>query len=275
MEQAENKKGPFWKDILIEDWLDINFYHPLGYYIAVFFNKLNFSPNAVSFISMIFGVTGGFLIYFSIPVTGSLLIIFASVLDSSDGQLARMSGKSSVYGRIIDGLVGYFIFGSVYLAIALKYKSFIPMVLAGISNGIHSSVYDFYRTAYLSVTRQKYSDFFTPSDNSFISKIYSFYMSYQRKICSYHILFIKKLISENKNLTETEINKYKEKMVSNIQVINLLGDNWKINGLLFFSIINRLDLFFYYIIFIINTAFLFAVLKQRKIDMEIISEVGV
>lgn len=270
MEQAENKKGPFIKDPLIEDWLDLNFYHPLGYKFAILFNKLGFSPNLVSFISMIFGLIGAFMVYYSMPVLGVLFIVFAGVLDSSDGQLARMSGKTSVYGRIIDGLVGYVIFGSIYILIGLKYKSFIAMILAGVSNGIHSSVYDFYRTAYLAVTRNRFLDFFPPEGKkNLFSKIYSFYMSYQTGICKHHISFIKKLITEGKVLNDEKLNFYKKKMISNIQYINILGDNWKINGLLFLAVINRLDLFFYYIIFIINLVFVLVVLRQRKIDLTI------
>lgn len=269
-------KGPIFKDKDIEDFLDIHFYHPLGYKFALFFSKLDLTPNMVSFMSMIFGVLGGMLIYHSMDISASIFIIFASVLDSSDGQLARMINRTSVYGRIIDGLVGYIMFASIYLAIFFrnpKISFLILMIIAGVSNAIHSSVYDFYRTAYLSVLRKKYSDFSPLQNGGFLSKIYDFYSSYQRFLCRYHIIFIKNLVENKKEIDDNKIPIYKKKMLSNIQFINLLGDNWKINGVLFLSIINRVDWFFYYIIFIMNAVFAFVIIRQRKIDLEIISEV--
>ena len=264
-----------YKAVEIEDVIDLYFYHPFGYILAMFFNKLRFSPNTVSMIGMILGMLGGFMIYLDRFLYASFLIVFASILDSSDGQLARISGKTSVYGRIIDGLVGYAVFASVYVFIFLRYyneygffKYLILMFFSAVSNSIHSSIYDFYRTAYISVVRNKFDDIFYEKKSSFYDKIYEFYTLIQKKVCSIHMGVLRK-IYDNK-IDDEKIKIYKSKMLSNIQFVNLLGDNWKINGIIFLFILNRVKWFYFYVIFILNFVFLVVVLKQRKIDKEIL-----
>ncbi len=262
-------KYSYIKDREIEDFFDLKFYHPFGYYLAVFFNKLGFSPNMVSFLSMIVGVCGGFFIHYGKDIQGALFIVLASIIDSSDGQLARMSKKTSKYGRIIDGLVGYIIFTSVYISIALRYEG----VYGWVTNGLHSSFYDFYRTAYLSIMKNNYEPFEKEEkEKNFLDKIYSLYSSYQNWICKYHKKFIEKVIKKEIILDEDKKIKYKKFMIENIQFVNLFGDNWKINGILFLSFINKLDLFFYYIIFIMNLVFVFVIIRQRKIDLKLMEE---
>ena len=266
-----------YKAVEIEDLMDLYFYHPLGYIFAVFFNKIGFTPNLVSIISMIIGVIGGVFIYYGKFMFASFLIVFSSVLDSSDGQLARISGKTSLYGRIIDGLVGYVIFTSVYISIFLRYyldygyfKFLILMFIAGFFNSLHASIYDFYRTSYISVMRKKFDDIFFKQKDTFYSKIYNIYSYLQRTLCFIHIQVIKKF--KNLDYDEEKISIYKKKMLSNIQLINLLGDNWRINGLIILSFINRIDWFYFYIIFIMNAVMFLVILKQRKIDRELLED---
>jgi hypothetical protein len=271
------RSGPFFKDREIEDVFDLKFYHPLGYRFALLFNRLGLFPNTVSLISMVIGLFGGVLIYYNHPFIASLFVVLASVLDSSDGQLARMSGKTSVYGRIIDGIVGYIIFISMYLSIGFKYYKgygypiLILMIVAGLSNIIHSSVYDFYRTAFLGVSKNDYSDFLEEKNEGLFSVLYNIYNLYQRAICKWHLKFLKYVIDNKKSLLSSdEIKKYREKMLKNIQFVNLLGDNWKINGLLLLSLVNRIDLFFWYVIIVLNLFLVVVLLRQRRIDREII-----
>jgi hypothetical protein len=189
-----------YKAIEIEDFIDLYFYHPLGYLFAVFFNKIGFTPNSVSLISMVVGILGGVMIFYDKLLLACFLVVLASVLDSSDGQLARISGKTSLYGRIIDGLVGYAVFASVYVFIFLRYyneygffKYLILMFFSAVSNSIHSSIYDFYRTAYISVVRNKFDDIFYEKKSSFYDKIYEFYTLIQKKVCSIHMGVLRKI----------------------------------------------------------------------------------
>jgi hypothetical protein len=50
-----------------------------------------------------------------------LLLMVADILDCTDGQLARMTGKKSKVGRILDGLAGFVWFTPIYLGMAWRF----------------------------------------------------------------------------------------------------------------------------------------------------------
>ncbi|MGL4492518.1 MAG: CDP-alcohol phosphatidyltransferase family protein, partial [Tannerellaceae bacterium] len=111
------------KSMDTEEFIDIHFYRPIGYRWALFFDKLNISPNTVTILGIFIGVAAGICFYFndlSINILGMFLLIWANSYDSADGQLARMTGKKSPIGRILDGLCGDFWFITIYVAICLR-----------------------------------------------------------------------------------------------------------------------------------------------------------
>lgn len=105
-----------------EEWLDIHFTRPLGFLWARFFNAFNVHPNVVTILSIILGVAAGVCFYFDdllLTVIGILLLVWANLYDSADGQLARMTGKKTRWGRILDGFAGDVWFFTIYAAICL------------------------------------------------------------------------------------------------------------------------------------------------------------
>jgi len=75
------------------------------------------SPDAVTFASLVLGILAGHLFWYRsawINAGGVLLFIVSDVLDSADGQLARLRGTSTRMGRILDGLADAGRFVSLY-----------------------------------------------------------------------------------------------------------------------------------------------------------------
>lgn len=106
-----------------EEWLDIHFTRPLGLLWARFFNRFNIHPNVVTILSIILGAAAGVMFYFTDlthTIIGILLLIWANLYDSADGQLARMTGKKTRWGRILDGFAGDIWFFTIYAAICLR-----------------------------------------------------------------------------------------------------------------------------------------------------------
>lgn len=106
-----------------EDRLDRIFTDPAGLVWARLAIRLGISPNGVTLASTFFGVIGGALLYFQslwLNVLGIVLHIFADILDSSDGQVARLTGQYSQFGRILDGISDGLCFVSVYLALGFR-----------------------------------------------------------------------------------------------------------------------------------------------------------
>ena len=106
-----------------EEWLDIYFNRPLGYLWARLFNHFGIHPNVVTVLSIILGIAAGIMFYyqdFAHNLVGVLLLIWADVYDSCDGQLARMTGKKTHWGRMLDGFAGDTWFITIYLCICLR-----------------------------------------------------------------------------------------------------------------------------------------------------------
>lgn len=119
-----------------EEWLDIVFNRPIGYRWALFFNRFDIHPNTVTVFSMILGALSGVMFYFDadtpkgfwLNVCGVVLLTWANFYDSADGQLARMTGKKTPLGRILDGASSDVWFIPIYFFISLRlYDKTIPL----------------------------------------------------------------------------------------------------------------------------------------------------
>ena len=115
-----------------EDWLDLHVIRPFCYYCAVFFARFDVHPNTVTILSMFIGAASALFFacgsfYYSgtwglwMNIVAILLLMIADVLDCTDGQLARMTGKKSRIGRILDGVAGFTWFLPIYSALVYRF----------------------------------------------------------------------------------------------------------------------------------------------------------
>lgn len=150
-----------------EEWIDIHFTRPLGLRWALFFNHFNVHPNVVTILSMVLGVAAAVMFYFPDlihTVVGILLLVWANLYDSADGQLARMTGKKTLWGRILDGFAGDLWFFSIYVALCIRLHDqpipgtdmpwglwiWVLAIIAGvICHGPQSRLADYYRNIHL------------------------------------------------------------------------------------------------------------------------------
>ena len=135
------KKGlqSTFKSMDTEEFLDIYFNRPIGYAWALFFKRLKVHPNVVTILSIILGVAAAFMFYYPDmvhTVAGILLLMWANHYDSADGQLARMTGQKTRWGRMLDGFAGDIWFFSIYTAICLRLTSQ-PIPFLGINWGFY------------------------------------------------------------------------------------------------------------------------------------------
>ena len=115
-----------------EDWLDLHVVRPFCYYWALLFARFDIHPNTVTILSMFIGA--GSAIFFGcasyyycgtvglmLNIVAILLLCLADIFDCTDGQLARMTGKKSRLGRILDGLAGFTWFVPIYHAMVYRF----------------------------------------------------------------------------------------------------------------------------------------------------------
>ncbi len=150
-----------------EEWLDVHFTRPIGLVFALFWNKLGVHPNVITILSIFLGVGAGWMFHYTDlahNIWGVILLMFANFCDSTDGQMARLTGKKTLIGRMLDGFSGDVWFVAIYAAIAWRlWSEFIPFTddqwgpwswalcaVAGFTfHSPQSSLSDYYRQIHL------------------------------------------------------------------------------------------------------------------------------
>ena len=149
----------------VEGILDLYFYRKIGFWLAQFFARLKMTPASVSLLGGLCGVIAGHLYFYrnlGPNIVGMALHVFANALDNADGQLARLTGRESREGRVIDSLADHLVFVSIYVHLALRYllEGASPAicflaVVAGISHALQGAAADYYRASYLYFVKGK------------------------------------------------------------------------------------------------------------------------
>lgn len=150
-----------------EETIDVYFTRPIGLVFALFWNKLGVHPNAITILSIFLGIGAAWMFYYDDlwhNVMGVVLLMFANFCDSTDGQMARLTGKKTLLGRVLDGFSGNVWFTSIYVALALRMQDdvmpytsmqwgiwiWVLVAVAGLlSHSPQSSLADYYRQIHL------------------------------------------------------------------------------------------------------------------------------
>jgi hypothetical protein len=148
-----------------EGLLDLYFYRPIGLRLAQVFAKINVTPAGVSLLGGLVGVIAGHLYFYrdlAVNVGGMALHVLANALDNADGQLARLTARTSRMGRIIDSVADHLVFLSIYVHLALRCSAegaspmvYLLVVAAAISHALQGAAADYYRTSYLYFVKGK------------------------------------------------------------------------------------------------------------------------
>lgn len=142
----------------IEEFTNLRIIHPVSRRLTLWFARLGVAPNAVSLAGMACGILAG-VAYFHYrqwwgAVAGFALMVAWHILDGSDGQLARMTGRQSQFGKIIDGICDYVTFISVYVGLGLVMSErwgaavWGLLALAGLAHAVQSAAYELQRQEY-------------------------------------------------------------------------------------------------------------------------------
>ncbi len=147
-----------------EEPIDLLFYRPVGYRVALLGEKLGWTPNMISVASILFGVACGLLCYpsqWQWNLLGIGLLVLADICDSADGQLARMTHQYSRFGRILDGASGDLWFIAIYASICCRlfpqWGVWIWMLAAaaGFCHSKQAQLSDYYRNIHLFFAKGK------------------------------------------------------------------------------------------------------------------------
>ncbi len=157
----------------IEEPIDVWVHRPLAYLIARAAMPTPISPNAITAISILFGLGAGVCFVWPFPwhvQVGGVLLFWSAVWDCADGQLARMRGTASPFGRMLDGVADLVVSvagmgGAAYL-VWQEYHSpwwlgVIALSLAILTiytGSSHTASYDMYKNLFLRMTKPGYQE---------------------------------------------------------------------------------------------------------------------
>ena len=91
---------------------------------ANIFLKLNMTPNNITVIGFLIGLLPFVFIYAEKPLIAVAFLWASGFFDAVDGEMARISGNSTLWGTLMDVTFDRLVELGVILAIALKYPQF-------------------------------------------------------------------------------------------------------------------------------------------------------
>lgn len=91
------------KPMAVEEFVDYYFFRRIAYCMVPTLLYLGVSPNTVTSISLVIGLIASLAVLKGLYVAGAVLAVVAICFDCCDGQVARLTGKTSPTGRLMDG----------------------------------------------------------------------------------------------------------------------------------------------------------------------------
>jgi len=279
------------KSLDTEEFIDIHFYRPIGYRWALLFNKFDISPNTVTIAGIFIGISAGICFYFSslsLNILGMLLLIWANSYDSADGQLARMTGKKSPLGRILDGLCGTLWFVVIYLAIGFRLTPscgrwiWALIFTTGYFHSKQAAMADYYRNIHLFFLKGKSGSELSNSvslkenyklmswKSDFIYKLFdSYYIHYTEEQEAWTPRFQKMMQVVRQKFGEDIPGRFRaafrEKSLPLMKYTNMLSFNTRVIALFISLIINLPWLYFIFELTLLNGMLVYMVIKHGRI----------
>lgn len=225
--------GLAFKAYEIEELADRYFFRPLGMVFAIAGRQAGLTPTSITIAGTAVGIAGGALLYFQgWGWVAFGLILLHSVLDSSDGQLARMTGQTSEFGRLLDGLSGAFTHAAIYVAIAAAGVRagggsgvIVAMLAAAVATIVHAQLYDYHRSSYTRVVIEgRARGLHAPGEGT---EFINLYEAMERRLAGMHPR-VEALLAERSDggrVRESDRAAYRQAFYWPVRGWNLMGDN--------------------------------------------------
>ena len=119
-----------YKKIIKKPTVDEIYYNYFTRYVSAYFTKIisnsNITPNFVSYIMFLVGLTAIYFLSLSSTVSilfSGLLFILHNILDTVDGDLARLKSQTSKFGKFIDQITHAIINPSIFFALYFRLQN--------------------------------------------------------------------------------------------------------------------------------------------------------
>lgn len=270
-----------------EELVDLIFFRPLAFLFVKLIYKTTFTPNQLTFFSMLSGIIAAIIISAAVSepvIWGSLFIVLWAVLDCADGQLARLKKNGTPFGRLLDGIADYV--SNLAIFIGIYFWGFsnlenqglwlILIIIAIVTYAAQEVLVDYYRSEYIS----NYSG----KSNFVESEIAEFQKEYDSLINKNGQFFEKLILSLYLKYSSMQNSNGKEKIKKiaipsgeYIKANKIMIRFWNLNGtsthsfiLIFLTFFNRLDLYLWYILIFGNIWTVIILVFQKLINKRVL-----
>ncbi|HEX7517514.1 MAG TPA: CDP-alcohol phosphatidyltransferase family protein [Chthoniobacterales bacterium] len=278
--EAQSRLDPalIFKTYDTEELADIYFFRPLGMAIARTALACRLTPNQITLLAGIAGTVAGLLLYDeSLGLYAFGLLILHGIIDSADGQLARMTGQITDAGFFLDGLSDYCTDIAICLGIAAGIlhrggpgSTIAWALLAILCIGIQGMMYVYHRSAYASVVAKGIAlENDPPSARAGLpGKLRAGYLSLQQCLISGQAQIARLLHNRTIGPTVRDDDRiqYARCFYWPKRGWNLLGANTRFYVIGALAWMHRLDRYFFFILVPMNLAALTLWLWQRRAD---------
>ena len=269
----------------IEERIAVYFHRPAGLIIALAARAAGLSPMAVTIVAGATGIAGGALLAdAALAPAGFGLIVLHGILDSSDGQLARMTGQTSELGRVLDGVAGYVTHIAIYAGIVAGWLSrggstaILPWAAAaGACNVIHAQMYDYYRGSYTWIAIDgRVPSSSTESTGSTGSAsggaLLRAYEALQRRLAGEHPRVEAAIIARAPGGTVGPADRtaYRRACYRLVRGWNLLGDNTRFYSIGVLALLHHLEWFLVLVLLPMNVVYVAMWHRQRRADRRLL-----
>ncbi len=276
------------KMVEVEELFDLIYFRPLAFLLVKSIYNTNITPNQITGTAILFSVFGGIIISFGTPTalaTGALLFMLYNIFDCADGQLARLKKNGSILGRIIDGFGDYIAGASVYIAIGIGFANNTPdplffwalTIAAGFSNIAQSMALDYYRNRYLDyalnrdlllgeslhIYRQEFGKLKKQKGHWASKSLFKIYFWY----CSLQFSFASK--SSKTEPVKYDRDDFLRRNKTIIRFWTFLGPTTQWTFFIVMAMFNRIDLYLWGLVVVLNMCLLVIIIIQKGINKKI------
>ena len=283
-----------------EEFIDIYFYRKLGFLLARASAMVGITPNAITIVSIFWGVVAGHLMMYTnlgLNIAGILSLIVANTLDSADGQLARMTNNKTRLGRILDGLAGNIWFVSIYIHIGIRMQAsgyewwiWIVGAVTGLCHVFQAAIADYYRNGHLfflkgeggsefdnSISMQNLYNKLSWKDDFFYKLFMASYVNYtkEQEIFTKNLGYLISLV-RSKWPNELPLwlqNGFRHENKPLMKYTNILSFNTRAIALFIAVLINMPLLYWLFELTVLNFILVYMVYKQQRVSKKYIVKI--
>jgi archaetidylinositol phosphate synthase len=91
---------------------------PLIEPVARAFARAGFSPNSLTLIGLLIGSVAALLFAKGVPRWAGLTLLVCGIFDAIDGAVARLTGRKTAFGEVLDAVIDRYVDFAIFIGIA-------------------------------------------------------------------------------------------------------------------------------------------------------------